>query len=288
MAEILVYGTVQSASLLLMALGFSLVYGVCRLPNFAHGAIYVFTGFVAWHLAQFFPYPVAALGALAAAAGLGVLIYQLVLRFIRGMEIAEVIATWAVGLGILEGLRWAGLRGATYTLPTIASGADRKILGVPIDNHRLMVVVAAVVIVLALWIGTRSTRLGLALRAVAQDERAAMMLGIDSDRMGTVAMALGAVLSGLGALLLLPLGSIVVQEGYKVLIYAVAVAVLGGLGSWGGTILASVVLGFAQVLTVTYGRPHYQMVVTLGAILLVLIFRPSGLFGKQKELAERV
>ena len=112
--EILVYGTVQSASLLLMAAGFSLVYGVSRLPNFAHGAIYVATGYVAWVLANraHLPYPLAALLALAAAAGAGVVIYRLVLRRIRGMEISEVIATWAVGLAILEGLRWAGLRGA--------------------------------------------------------------------------------------------------------------------------------------------------------------------------------
>jgi len=140
----------------------------------------------------------------------------------------------------------------------------------------------------ALWLFTRYTRIGLALKGMAQDERAAMMLGIDSDRAATVAVALGSALAGLGAVILLPLGSIVVEEGYKVLIYAIAVCVVGGLGSWPGTVLASFALGYSQYVTVAYGKPHYQMVVMLLAIIVTLILRPSGFFGKQKQLEERV
>ena len=105
--EILLYGTIQSLSLLLLAFGFSLVYGISRLPNFAHGALYVFTGFVAWVLLHRLsvPFLLAGLLALLAAALLGVLIYQFVLKNVRGMEMSEVIATYAVGLVILEGLR---------------------------------------------------------------------------------------------------------------------------------------------------------------------------------------
>ncbi|MCP4657735.1 MAG: branched-chain amino acid ABC transporter permease [bacterium] len=287
--DILVYGIVQSVSLLLMAFGFSLVYGISRLPNFAHGAIYVFTGFIAWILVNRWqlPFPLAALLALLAAALLGTVIYQLVLKRIRGMEISEVIATYAIGLAILEGLRWAGLRGATYTLPVFHDGIA-YVFGVPLDHHRIAVVVGGVAVVGVLWIATRTTRIGLALRGIAQDERAAMMVGIDSDLTGTVAVALGSALAGLGAVVLFPLGSIVVQEGYKVLIYALAVCVVGGLGSWLGTTLAAFVLGFSQVLTVAYGKPHYQMVVMLLAIIVTLIFKPSGFCGRQQELEERV
>lgn len=287
--EILIYGTVRSVSLLLMAFGFSLVYGISRLPNFAHGALYVWTGFVAWHLLQrwHLPYPVAVLLAVAASALLGVLIYQLVLKRIRGREVSEVIATYAVGLAILEGLRWAGLRGATYTLPVWVEGTTH-VLGVPLDRQRIVIVLAGLAIVGLLWLATHHTRIGLALRGIAQDERAAMTLGIDADLTGTLAVALGSALAGLGAVLLLPLGSVVVEEGYKVLIYAVAVCVVGGLGSWIGTVTASFLLGFAQVLTEAYGKPHYQMVVMLMAIIGTLLLKPSGLFGQQKELAERV
>jgi branched-chain amino acid transport system permease protein len=287
--EILLYGTVQSASLLLLALGFSLVYGVSRLPNFAHGATYVFTGFAAWWLMNRLrmPYAAAVILALAAAAVAGALLYQVVLKRIRGMETSEVIATYAIGLAILEGLRWAGFRGATYSLPVFREGAVH-VLGVPLDYQRIAVVAVAGGVVVLLWIATRYTRIGLALRGVAQDERAAMMLGIDSDRTATLAVALGSALAGLAAITLLPLGSVVVQEGYKVLIYALAVCVVGGLGSWGGTVLASFVLGYSQYLAVAYGKPHYQMVIMMLAIILTLIVKPSGLFGRQKELEERV
>jgi branched-chain amino acid transport system permease protein len=80
----------------------------------------------------------------------------------------------------------------------------------------------------------------------------------------------------------------VVEEGYKVLIYAIAVCVVGGLGSWAGTVVASFVLGFSQYFTTAYGKPHYQMVVMLLAVVVTLILKPSGFFGKQKQLEERV
>lgn len=287
--DILIYGFIQSVSLILMAFGFSLVYGVSRLPNFAHGAIYVLTGFVAWafvHRAGL-PFPVAGVLALASAALAGVVIYQVVLKRVRGLEVSEVIATYAIGLAILEGLRWAGFRGTTYTLPVLSDGV--VFLGdVPVDHQRLAVVVLGIAALAGLWLFTRHTRIGLALKGMAQDERAAMMLGIDSDRAATVAVALGSALAGLGALILLPLGSVVVEEGYKVLIYAIAVCVVGGLGSWAGTVLASFVLGYSQYLTVAYGKAHYQMVVMLLAIIVTLVLRPSGFFGKQKQLEERV
>lgn len=287
--EILLYGAVQSASLLLMAFGFSLVYGISRLPNFAHGSLYVFTGYAAWAGVNRLGLPFfwAALLAVGAAALLGGLLYQLVLRRIRGMEVSEVIATYAVGLAILEGLRWAGLRGTTHTLPVLVEGTV-ELFGVPIDHQRIVALAMGCAVVGGLWLFTRHTRTGRALRGVAQDERAAMMLGIDSDRTAALAVALGGALAGVGAVVLLPLGSIVVQEGYKVLIYALAVCVVGGLGSWAGTVVASLVLGFAQYLTVAYGKPHYQMVVMLLAIIVTLVLRPSGLYGRQKALEERV
>jgi len=115
-----------------------------------------------------------------------------------------------------------------------------------------------------------------------------MTLGIDSDRMAVVAMAVGSMLAGAAALVLLPLANIIVETGYNVLIMAVAVCIVGGLGSWNGAILAAFIIGFAQILTVVFLGAHYQVVVALIAIIITLIMRPSGLFGRQKELEERV
>jgi branched-chain amino acid transport system permease protein len=287
--QILIYGTINSVALALFALGFALVYGVSRLPNFAHGALYVLGGFITWTFVNSLGlnYLVSIILALVANGIIGALIYQFVLIRIRGMEISEIIASYALGLAILEGLRWGGFKGMTYMLPAFIEGST-EIAGVPVDYQRLLVVGIGAAVVTILWLFTHYTRVGLALRGVAQDERAAMMLGIDSDRMALAAMGFGSMLAAMAAIVLLPLGSIVVEAGYNVLILAIAVCIVGGLGSWMGAVLAAFIIGFAQILTVVYLGAHYQMVVALSAIIITLILRPSGLFGRQKELEERV
>ncbi len=287
--EILVYGTINSVTLALYALGFALVYGICRLPNFAHGALYVLSGFIAWSALNTLRlnYPLSIILALVITGLIGALIYQIFLIRIRGMEISEIIASYAIALAILEGLRWGGFKGMTYTLPSFIEGST-SIAGVLVDYQRLLVVVCGAILVVFLWLFTHHTRVGLALRGMAQDERAALMLGVDSDIMAVVAMGLGSMLAAFAAILLLPLGNIVVESGYNVLIMAIAVCIVGGIGSWGGAVLAAFLIGFAQILTVVYLGAHYQMMVALLAIILTLILKPSGLFGQQKELEERV
>ena len=286
---ILIYGTINSVALALMALGFALVYGISRVPNFAHGALYVITGFIAWSLLRTLGlnYLLSIVLAIIAIGVVGALMYQFVLIRVRGMAISEIIASYAIGLAILEGLRWGGFKGSTYTLPVFIEGSI-NIGDIPVDFHRILVVGIGAAVVIFLWLFTHYTRIGLALRGMAQDERAALMLGIDSDVMAVVAMASGAMLAGLAGIVLLPLGNIVVEKGYDVLIQAIAVCIVGGLGSWMGAVLAAFLIGFAQILTVVYLGAHFQMVVALLAIILTLIFRPSGLFGRQKELEERV
>jgi branched-chain amino acid transport system permease protein len=287
--EILIYGTVNSVSLALMALGFTLVYGISGLPNFAHGALYVITGFIVWTLMRTLglPYLWAIPLALVAIGLIGAAIYYFILIRVRGMATSEIIASYAIGLAILEGLRWGGFKGLTYTLPVFIEGSW-EVGGVMVDYQRILVVVIGAVVMALLWLFTHFNRIGLALRGMAQDERAAMMLGIDSDRMAVVAMSLGSMLAGLAAIALLPLGNIVVEAGYNVLIMAIAVCIVGGLGSWVGAVLAAFVIGFAQILTVVYIESHFQIVVALLAIIVTLILKPSGLFGRQKELEERV
>jgi branched-chain amino acid transport system permease protein len=287
--DILIYGTINSVALALYALGFALVYGISRLPNFAHGALYILSGFIAWSALNTLGlnYFVSIVLSMLATGIIGAMIYRFFLIRVRGMEISEIIASYAIALAILEGLRWGGFKGMTYTLPVFISGST-SIAGISVDYQRLLVVAIGAVLVICLWLFTRFTRIGLALRGMAQDERAALMLGIDSDVMAVVAMGLGSTLAAFAAMLLLPLGNIVVESGYNVLILAIAVCIVGGLGSWVGAVLAAFIIGFAQILTAVYIGSHYQMVVALLAIILTLILKPSGLFGQQKELEERV
>ena len=287
--DILIYGIINSISLALMAIGFTLVYGISRLPNFAHGALYVITGFLVWSLVHLLKlnYVVSIILALVIMGLVGAAIYRFVLIRVRGMATSEIIATYALGLAILEFLRWGGFKGMTYTLPVFIEGSV-NIGGIPVDFQRIIVIGIGIVVVSFMWLFTHFNRTGLALRGMAQDEHAAMMLGIDSDWMAVIAMAMGSILAGLSAIALLPLGNIVVEAGYNVLILSIAVCIVGGLGSWVGAILAAFMIGFLQIITVTYIQSHFQMVVALLAIIVTLILRPSGLFGRQKELEERV
>ncbi len=287
--DILIYGIINSVSLALMAIGFTLVYGISRLPNFAHGALYVITGFLVWSLIHLLKlnYFLSILLALVIMGLVGAAIYRFVLIRVRGMATSEIIATYALGLAVLEFLRWGGFKGMTYTLPVFIEGSI-MIGGVPVDLQRIVVIAIGVVVVTFMWLFTHFNKTGLALRGMAQDEHAAMMLGIDSDWMAVIAMAMGSILSGIAAIALLPLGNIVVEAGYNVLILSIAVCIVGGLGSWVGAILAAFMIGFLQIITVAYIQSHFHMVVAILAIIITLILKPSGFFGKQKELEERV
>jgi len=288
--DILIYGIINSIILALFSLGFTLVYSISRVPNFAHGALYITGGYLAWIFTNkiaALPYPLDVVFAVILTAVIGSLIYQFIIIRIRGMEISEIIATYAIGLAILEGLRWGGLRGMTFTLPAFLPGSV-DLFGVSVDYQRLIIVGVGILIFFLLYVFTHFTKIGLALRGIAQDERASMMLGINSDMTALVSLAIGSALAGFAAILILPLGNIVVEAGYNVLIFAIAVCVIGGLGSIGGTILASFIIGFAQILTEAFISTHYQMVVALLAIIITLLIKPSGIFGKQKELEERV
>jgi branched-chain amino acid transport system permease protein len=287
--EILLFGIINSVTLSLTALGFTLVYSISRLPNFAHGALYVTSGYIVWLCVNSLGlnYVVGIVVGIVATAVIGALMYRLTIQRIRGMQISEIIATYAIGLAIIEGLRWGGLRGSTFTLPSFLAGSV-EIGGIAVDYQRLFVLGSGVVVFAALGLFVKFTKTGLALKAIAQDEGAAMMLGIDSDRKALVSFALGSGLSAFAAILILPLGSIVVETGYNVLIYSIAVSIIGGLGSWGGAIVASFIIGFAQILTEVFLSTQYQMVISLLAIIVTLLLKPSGIFGKQKELDDRV
>lgn len=291
---ILIYGLVNSSIFFLMATGFSLVYGVARVANFAHGTLFVLGGFIAWSFLKGtgLPWWAAIILSLVILNLIGIILYRFCLMRVRGMPISEIILSFAIALMILEGLRikvggFKGLVGVGYYLPVIIDGSI-KVGGVQVDFQRLFCIAGALILLIAIYFLTHYTKIGLSLMAAANDEEAALMLGIDSDRVASVAVALGASLAGLSSLLISPLSTIYTEAGYTVLCKAIAVCIIGGLGSWFGTVIASLVLGYGTAIsTATIGQ-MYESVVLFGAIILILIIRPSGLFGKQKELEERV
>ncbi|MCU0597233.1 MAG: branched-chain amino acid ABC transporter permease [Desulfobacterota bacterium] len=284
-----VYAIINSVILILMSMGFNLTFGISGVSNFAYGALYILAAFVTWMLLYLLgiPYLISAILSIVLTAFIGALMYRFILMRVRGQALSEVIATFGIGLAILEFFRYLGFVGVEYALPVFID--ESFMIGeVYVDMQRILIVIAAAVLVFLLWLFVHQTSLGLAFRGIAQDERTALTFGMDSDWIATLSVSLGAGLAAIAATIIIPLGTITVSQGYDVLINALAVSIIGGLGSTGGVIVASLVVGFAQRFTDTYIGSHWTMIVSLIAILIVLVIKPSGLYGKQKELEERI
>jgi branched-chain amino acid transport system permease protein len=285
----IVYAVINSVILILMSIGFNLTFGISGVSNFAYGALYILAAFVTWMLLYLLgiPYLISAILSILFTAFIGALMYRFILMRVRGQALSEVIATFGIGLAILEFFRYLGFVGVEYALPVFID--ESFMIGdVYVDMQRILIVISAAVLVFLLWLFVHHTSLGLAFRGIAQDERTALTFGMDSDWIATLSVSFGAGLAAIAATIIIPLGTISVSQGYDVLINALAVSIIGGLGSTGGVIVASLVVGFAQRFTDTYIGSHWTMIVSLIAILIVLVIKPSGLYGKQKELEERI
>jgi branched-chain amino acid transport system permease protein len=287
--EILIYGITNSVTLALMAIGFSLTFGISGLPNFAHGAFYLLGGILTWIFINQLgiPFLFSALISIVLVGLLGFLLYWGLMLRLRGLAINEVIATLATAIVVIEILRWLGFSGFTYVLPEFIKGSV-QIGNVWLDYQRIFLVAIGVALIIFFYLFTHFTKIGLSFRAIAQNERTAISLGIDSDWTAALSLAFGSALAVVAGLAILPLGSIDTEVGYDILIYALAVGIVGGLESIPGVVLASFILGFCQIAVATFFRAQWQTVVTLAAIVIILAVKPSGIFGKYKELEERV
>ncbi len=289
LANTLIYGFVNSVILILVALGFNLTFGISGIANFAYGAVYILGALLCWIFFNTIglPYVFTVVLSVIITAVAGALMYRFVLLRIRGMVLSEVIATFGIGLALLELFKYLGFIGFEYSLPVFID-TSIEIGQVVVDMQRVFIVIFGIAMAGFLWLFTHHTRTGLRFRGIAQDERTALSLGINSDRVAMLSVSFGAAYAAIAAILILPLGTINVEQGYSVLINALAVCIVGGLGSTAGVVLASFLIGFAQTITVTYLESHWVMLVPLIAILAILVVKPSGLFGEQKELEERI
>jgi branched-chain amino acid transport system permease protein len=287
--SLLIYGTISSITLALYTVGFSLVYGISGLANFSHGALFILSGFTAWSFLNYAGLPFFMAGPLSVViTGLfGFVLYWGLLLRVRGIALAELIVTFAAGVAMLEFLTWRGFYGIRYSLPLFLRGGV-EIRNVAVDYQRLFVLGTGLVLVILLWLFVHHTRIGLAFRGMAQNERTALSVGIESDWIGALSLAFGSALAAVAAMVVLPLGVMESSIGYEVLIYALAVAIVGGLESTLGMIVGSFIIGLGQVAAAKYIGAKWMIIVPLAAIVLVLIIRPSGMFGKFKELEERV
>ncbi|MBN1103479.1 MAG: branched-chain amino acid ABC transporter permease, partial [Deltaproteobacteria bacterium] len=187
-----VYGLINSVILALTAIGFNLTFGISGVANFAYGALYILAAFVTWiflnHLGL--PYFLSALLSILFTMVLGALMYRFILLRVRGQVLSEVIATFGIGLAILELFRYLGFVGVEYSLPVFVDESF-VVAGTYVDMQRILIVFATVILLLLLWVFIHHTSLGLAFRGIAQDERTALTFGMDSDWIATLSVSLG-------------------------------------------------------------------------------------------------
>ena len=285
----IVYGFLNSVTLALMALGFSITFGISRLANFAHGGFYILSGILTWFFLQKvgFSYPFAAFFAVLIVGIIGALMYRVLLIRLRGLELSEVIATFAVGIVILELLRSMGFMGYEYRLPVFIDGSV-DVFGTYVGLQRIIIVGAGFILLVALHLFVHHTKTGRAFRGVAQEDHTALSVGINPDKISLLSLFSGSMICAFSAVVILPLGTISIDDGYDVLIKSLAVCIIGGLESSTGAIVASFIIGYIEVITAMYISSSLTMVVTLATLLTILLVKPSGLFGKSKEIEERV
>jgi branched-chain amino acid transport system permease protein len=279
--DVLVQGALTSAVIALVAIGFSLVYGVGGIVNLAHGSFFMIGAYAAYALTEAdVPLVLAAAGGVAAAMLAGVLLERLVIAPIRHQNVAVLIATLAVAILVESGVRFF-YGGLERQLPGFVDGAV-DVFGVGLQQARLLAGgVALVAIVAVLLVLTRSPA-GRMVRAVAQDSEAARLVGVRPERVTLYVLAIGAGLAGLAGVLTAPYGVLTPTMWLLPLTQAFAIVILGGLGSIQGTVLASVIVGFLDRFVAFNVRDGDIKVglVTVAVILATLVLRPQGLLGK--------
>lgn len=279
--DVLVQGALTSATIALVALGFSLVYGVGGIVNLAHGSFFMIGAYCAYAASEAgAPLAVAALVGVASAMLSGVLLERLVIAPIRHQEVAVLIATLAVAILVQSAVQFF-YGGLERQLPGFVDGSV-SVFGVGLRQTELLAGVAALVtIVIVLLVLTKSPT-GRMVRAVAEDEEASVLVGVRPERVTLYVLAVGAGLAGLAGVLVAPYGVLTPHMWLLPLTQAFAIVILGGLGSIQGTVLASVVIGFLDrfvAFNVKDGSIKIGLV-TVAVILATLVIRPQGFLGK--------
>lgn len=272
---------VASAFFALMAVGLVLIFGVMGIINFAHGELYMVGAYVVWYLyaTQGWSFVAAVAAAFVVVTLIGLLMERTLFRPMRDNPLGGLINSIGL-LFILQVLAvQIGGVGLMKNVPPAFRGATEIVAGVSISNQRLAALMVAAVLLVAVWLFLTRTRLGWALRAVAQDREAAALQGISIDRISMLAMGLGAGMAGVAGGLIAPLTRVEPYMGHGVIITAFIVTIVGGIGSLSGAALAAVLYAFFHTFVTTYWNGTVATILGLVIMLLVLIIKPTGLMG---------
>ncbi|HWA37055.1 MAG TPA: branched-chain amino acid ABC transporter permease [Burkholderiales bacterium] len=279
--DILVTGLVNGGVYALLAIGFSLIFGVARIVNIAHTAFYMLAAYSFYTLLVKFGlgFLVSGVIAVVGVTLLSVLCYRLVIEPVREHEAAVLIATIALGL-IFQELMLISFGGNYLGIPSTLEGSVR-VAGVGIPYQRLLILIVAAAMLLFVWFLLYRTRLGLAIRATANDLEVANLMGMNVRRVAMATVAISVALAAVAGVVVAPVFVVDPFMWLAPLVTMLAIVVLGGLGSLKGSLIGALIIGYVEAITVFAlpGGAYLKGAVALLIMVVVLLARPEGLFG---------
>jgi len=280
-AQVIIYGAVISAIYAMLAVGFTLIFGVARILNLAHGSFYALGAYGAYVLTAdaHLPLLLAAAVSVLFVAGFGVAMERVLVRPLRRSVLAVLMITLAVSL-MVEQVLLLIFGSEARNVPSMINRTF-AIGGADISGQRLLALTAGIVILAGLWLFMQRTRLGAAILAVSQDPEAAQYMGIPSDRIFSIVMGLSAGIAAAAGVLVAPFQTVIPSMGLLPLVKAFAIVIVGGLGSIPGSILGALLLGYSETIVAFNISIEWAQIVSVAAVLVTLILRPAGFFGKR-------
>lgn len=294
--QYVVNGLTVGAFLALVALGYTMIYGILRLINFAHGDVVMVGSFVGYTVlttvaAKHWPVALMVLLVLAAGmaftGGLGMVIERVAYQpLLRSSRLAILISALGVSLALEEGARIVfGAGFSSY--PDVLPDAGFHLVGARVSYTQLVMVVVSLLLMIALYLFVRRTATGTAMRALAMDRDAARLMGINVERVILLTFFLGSVLAGAsGVMQGLYYTQINFIMGFLIGLRAFTAAVLGGIGNIPGAMVAGFVLGLIQSFSEGYVSSRWTDAIIFAVLIAVLVFKPTGIFGER--VVERV
>lgn len=276
-------GIVLGCIYTLFSLGLTLIYGILGLVNFAHGELYMLGAFLAL-------FAVATIGmnyffgmifAVVMMAIIGMVIERLCFRPLRGMHDTSVIVS-TIGLSVLlQNLAIYVFGADPQRLTTDLTEVMIRFFGLAFSLQRILIVVVTVMLILLLNYFSKNTKTGKAMRACSQDLTAAKVVGININRITLITCMVGSALAAIGGGLVAPLYLVSPVMGIKVVVKAFAVVIIGGLGNVPGAILGGFLVGISESIAAGMISSHMRDGVAFGILILVLLFKPEGIFTKR-------
>jgi len=283
--DIIIGGLISGSMYALLAIGFSLIFGVARIVNIAHTAFYMLAAYCIYVVSQKIGlHPIwGMIAGVMLVTLLGMVSYKFLINPIREHEGAVLIATIALAM-IFQEIMSLIFTSTFLSVPALVGGYF-KLLGVKVFYQQLLTFCAALLMMVVLWVFLMRTNVGLAIRSTAQDREVANLMGINEAQVAMVTMGVSVGLAAFTGAVVVPLTILEPQMWLHPLIMMMAVVVLGGLGSLKGSFIGAYILGFAEALVVFLAPmgAYLKGSVALSVMILVLLIRPEGLFGVSFE-----